>query len=145
MLAASSRTIPQYTATMPTRGAVCQECGYSLFELAEHRCPECGRHFDPTDANTYDSSLAARTARRRRQLVGRIAASPWLIVPLTWASLPVFLLGSLAAAAGLPLIIFHLYRRRWKSAAALTLGSPLFAFALWGVIDYGRGVGALRS
>ena len=31
----------------------CLDCHYSLKNLTEHRCPECGRAFDPLDARTY--------------------------------------------------------------------------------------------
>jgi hypothetical protein len=33
----------------------CLSCKYDLSHLAEHRCPECGRAFDPSDARTYDA------------------------------------------------------------------------------------------
>jgi len=31
----------------------CQACQYELVQLSEHRCPECGRPFDPADAETF--------------------------------------------------------------------------------------------
>jgi hypothetical protein len=31
----------------------CKTCHYSLKNLAEHRCPECGRVFDPNDPTTW--------------------------------------------------------------------------------------------
>ena len=31
----------------------CLDCHYSLKGLTEHRCPECGRAFDPNDSKTY--------------------------------------------------------------------------------------------
>ncbi len=31
----------------------CLNCHYDLRELPEHRCPECGQHFDPSDESTY--------------------------------------------------------------------------------------------
>lgn len=31
----------------------CLSCQYDLSSLTEHRCPECGRAFDPKDANTF--------------------------------------------------------------------------------------------
>src|SRR5688572_19241830 len=31
----------------------CIACHYSLANLTEHRCPECGREFDPDDPSTY--------------------------------------------------------------------------------------------
>jgi hypothetical protein len=33
--------------------AVCLGCGYPLRGLSEHRCPECGRGFDPQDEHSY--------------------------------------------------------------------------------------------
>jgi len=33
----------------------CLSCDYELSGLTEHRCPECGRGFDPEDARTYRS------------------------------------------------------------------------------------------
>ena len=32
----------------------CKNCHYSLEGLTEHRCPECGRGFDPRDQRTFD-------------------------------------------------------------------------------------------
>jgi hypothetical protein len=31
----------------------CLSCKYDLSNLAEHRCPECGRVFDPADSSTF--------------------------------------------------------------------------------------------
>ena len=33
----------------------CLNCKYDLRNLAEHRCPECGREFDPKEAKTYQA------------------------------------------------------------------------------------------
>jgi hypothetical protein len=33
----------------------CKTCHYSLANLTEHRCPECGRAFDPNDPNTFET------------------------------------------------------------------------------------------
>ena len=35
----------------------CKNCQYSLANLTgpPHRCPECGREFDPNDSNTFES------------------------------------------------------------------------------------------
>lgn len=37
--------------TTPTRR--CLHCGYVIEHLAESRCPECGRGFDPMDSKTF--------------------------------------------------------------------------------------------
>lgn len=31
----------------------CKTCHYPLAKLREHRCPECGRTFDPGDPKTF--------------------------------------------------------------------------------------------
>jgi hypothetical protein len=31
----------------------CKTCHYSLANLTEHRCPECGCAFDPNDPSTF--------------------------------------------------------------------------------------------
>lgn len=47
----------------------CLSCEYDLQNLAEHRCPECGREFDPNDESTFD-----RWSHRRRDSVIGIVA-----------------------------------------------------------------------
>jgi rRNA maturation protein Nop10 len=42
----------------------CLSCKYDLSSLTEHRCPECGRAFDPDDPSTF-SSDSARAQRRK--------------------------------------------------------------------------------
>ena len=42
----------------------CLNCHYSLLRLREHRCPECGRPFDPADQRTYELASVARRGRR---------------------------------------------------------------------------------
>src|SRR4051812_13314867 len=34
-------------------GMRCLDCNYDLRSLCEHRCPECGRPFEPNDAKTF--------------------------------------------------------------------------------------------
>jgi hypothetical protein len=33
----------------------CLSCKYDLSKLTEHRCPECGRVFDPADDRSIDT------------------------------------------------------------------------------------------
>jgi hypothetical protein len=40
----------------------CLSCKYDLRNLSEHRCPECGREFDPNDVRTFKT--ASRSNRR---------------------------------------------------------------------------------
>jgi predicted amidophosphoribosyltransferase len=42
----------------------CLSCKYDLKNLTEHRCPECGREFDPNDPTTYFTRTRAITPRR---------------------------------------------------------------------------------
>jgi hypothetical protein len=45
----------------------CLTCKYDLSKLTEHRCPECGRAFDPADPKTFHS--AGRLSRRVSMLL----------------------------------------------------------------------------
>ena len=38
----------------------CLDCKYSLQQLPENTCPECGRAFDPADSSTFAKSLKRR-------------------------------------------------------------------------------------
>lgn len=38
----------------------CKSCKYDLSNLTEHRCPECGRAFDPRDAKSFESDQSIR-------------------------------------------------------------------------------------
>src|SRR6476661_8874749 len=57
---------------MPTTGstravphaAQCRGCGYALRGLNEHRCPECGRTFDPARRGTMRLPLRPRRLAR---------------------------------------------------------------------------------
>ena len=56
----------------------CKRCMYDLAGLEEHRCPECGRRFEPTKRRSY-----SKAPHRRINPIGwlTIATSvlPWLI------------------------------------------------------------------
>jgi hypothetical protein len=60
----------------------CKTCHYSLANLTEHRCPECGASFDPNDPSTY---FDASTTDRPRTLVG-IATLSYGFLALIWLS-----------------------------------------------------------
>jgi len=40
----------------------CSQCGYRLEGLAQPRCPECARPFDPADDSTFDPNPVPRVA-----------------------------------------------------------------------------------
>ena len=50
----------------------CLDCGYNLHHLTEHRCPECGRGFDPKDRKSWGTPDAPTIIRMARWL-GRTA------------------------------------------------------------------------
>jgi hypothetical protein len=50
----------------------CLTCNYDLSNLTEHRCPECGRDFDPDDASTFDTTYS-RDMRYIRKYFVRFA------------------------------------------------------------------------
>lgn len=67
-------------------GSYCRDCGYQLRGLAEFRCPECGRAFDPADPHSFlsghphdlldvDSPLLRAVLHRLRL----VAAAPFLM------------------------------------------------------------------
>lgn len=41
----------------------CLDCRYCLYGLREHRCPECGRGFDPEDSTTYSATVKKKRSR----------------------------------------------------------------------------------
>ncbi|QQE13769.1 hypothetical protein JD969_10000 [Planctomycetota bacterium] len=41
--------------------AYCMHCEYNIAYLTDHRCPECGRSFDPSDPTTYFGPYQERT------------------------------------------------------------------------------------
>jgi len=62
----------------------CLRCGYPLRALAVHRCPECGRSFNPNDDSTYGPLNAPPIAKALRRPPGPIllvlAIVPWLVM-----------------------------------------------------------------
>lgn len=61
--------------------ARCKQCGYALRGLSDHRCPECGRPFNPADK---------RTLKVRRWQAPRFLCGPpriWLLITIVPISL----------------------------------------------------------
>ena len=73
--------------------AQCLGCRYEVRNLPEDRCPECGRTFDPNDAETlYIPTFRGLLARRFLKRAGLIfylwplAAAAWTLVVWQWGS-----------------------------------------------------------
>ncbi len=49
----------------------CRQCGYSLDELPERECPECGQAFDPDDEATWSKRPydLEKVKKRRRKII----------------------------------------------------------------------------
>ena len=60
--------------------ARCLDCRYPLKGLLEHRCPECGREFNPDDPSTFDSGLV----RRRPSLFAVLLIATCSFVAVWW-------------------------------------------------------------
>src|ERR1035441_3994288 len=57
----------------------CRGCGYALIGLPGHRCPECGRDFDPANPRTF-------LAHPRRSIMALIPKIAVVFVGLTLAT-----------------------------------------------------------
>lgn len=62
---------------------ICRECGYSLRGLADPRCPECGREFDPGDSSTF--AVQPNTYRASGQIM-LVYATPVVMTFAVWAA-----------------------------------------------------------
>ncbi len=93
------------------RGFTCKKCGYDLHGLTEHRCPECGTAFDPSE---------------RERILARVNAPPPKPTRRWIAALVVVLLG-LSSFAGL-----IAYRRAATRAAIPVPAAPAAAPATAG-------------
>lgn len=88
----------QPEAAKPER-MFCAECAFDLVgvpaiargeaeEALSHRCPECGKAFDPSDGATFRTSAMTRVARQRRRsawvallVLGSVALVMWGVIP----------------------------------------------------------------
>ncbi len=59
----------------------CKRCGYDLRDLGEHRCPECGRPFDPQRPRTWLS----KPVSGRKSLLLAIVGAVLFVIPLALA------------------------------------------------------------
>jgi hypothetical protein len=104
----------------------CKTCHYSLANLTEHRCPECGRPFDPHDPSTFKNNPA--TALRRKAVARAV-----------WWLCGIFVVWCIAFGAG---IFPYSNEPSWLnitvtvllSFAGTLLVSPLVLLQLWRTI-----------
>ena len=61
----------------------CKACGYDLRSLPEHRCPECGRRFDPDNPRTF----LTKPVCGRRYLLLAVVGTVLVATPLIIAEL----------------------------------------------------------
>src|SRR5688572_6085536 len=62
----------------------CIACHYSLTNLTEHRCPECGRKFDPHDLNTFEQEAVRQFPKIAHVLVFAVCSFVGTIALLTY-------------------------------------------------------------
>ncbi len=61
----------------------CKACGYDLRSLPEHRCPECGRRFDPDNPRTFLTKPVCGRRYLSLAVVGAVlVATPLIIAEL---------------------------------------------------------------
>lgn len=124
----------------------CLSCEYVLDGLSEYRCPECGRRFDPDDANTYWDGQRRSLPDRIARAAGRAVVSPPFVVLLMWANLVVPLCLPVAVPLALVSVGRNVARRRWiwATVTVVLCLSPFGYHFTCAVADYCRGTATLR-
>ena len=54
----------------------CLDCHYSLENLTENRCPECGRAFDPNDTSTFGRRIPCEMGVLKSAVTGAALLRP---------------------------------------------------------------------
>jgi hypothetical protein len=127
-------TGPDATPSAAPASRFCMACNYNLHGLIDHRCPECGRPFDPNDLASFTirplTPVARLVLRTRNWCVLLFVAAAfvcWLASYCTpgrwsaccaactwiWLSLPIWIFGQLG--------LFHLFAKHY-----FRVGSPRF-------------------
>lgn len=101
------------TASLPLPAGLCLDCNYELRDLPRPQCPECGRGFDPGDAESYNPGRP----------IPRWAA--WAVGPISW---PMY--GLAWVAVGVMLWRARLPGVRWSFATPALL-EWLAVAAVW--------------
>jgi MFS family permease len=124
----------------------CLGCGYILDGLPENRCPECGREFDPNDADSYLQRQYSGTPYLIAAVLGIVAMAIPLGVaeahdldylkPRIWMMLIIAPLMPVGLATSALVLITtirllrrprEMVRRRGAAIAALILSSAVIA------------------
>ncbi len=119
----------------------CKTCWYNLSHLSEHRCPECGKPFDPNNPRSYSPRPHEyRLDKIARWLAHPVALMiyPWLCIlhPIAALLFPLVLITSVSGS---------LFQRRFGGAMLVFLLSPLSLPFLFGVSDYFKGKARLQT
>jgi hypothetical protein len=77
----------------------CKTCHYSLANLKEHRCPECGRAFDPNDPTTFHPAAYVPLSKGVLSIIMVIVCVSFMCVVLFYPinpQLPLLIIGAVA-------------------------------------------------
>lgn len=123
----------------------CIQCGYSLVQLPNHQCPECGRPFDPTNPTTFQS-IARRKIQNQKRLVQRaviaiplVAGGILLAIERHLICCEVFLLLPYVLGLSIGSVVSRPFFRFCRTAAVvLLLPIPFFISFTGGIMDIDR-------
>ncbi len=113
--------------------AKCLGCGYALRGLAEARCPECGREFDPNDPMTMNVPGISRR-KPPKPIPFSVGIILWAIVLTPFTAMGMVAGNSpscVIAAIGWIGICVAWRNRNVKERAAAARGEPLGGTRLW--------------
>jgi len=111
------------TITKPTM--YCRRCGYVLDGLSDHRCPECGRPFDPANRRTY------RTTPRRRwswKIIGALIGFGVVAIPTVVLAIDIYFNTDPGSPGGAGLLLSFLAKYSFLAAC---VSVPLGALVGW--------------
>jgi hypothetical protein len=130
---------------------VCLGCGYDLNGLDRHRCPECGRPFDPSDPATFGTSREHYLRLVGLLRAGRPVTLPAVVAFVWWVAVGFRTSGEGGAWPGRLLLCMFvavcyglipaavlwlgLRRRRYLLAVALTAFLPTLLSEAYATVE----------